>query len=69
MTAVPESTVLSVVATGPTSFEVLKRELGGPDPRWLAVTVYRLIGDGRLATLGCDPDHDHDGGCVVEVTR
>ncbi len=69
MNAAPEAAVLSVAASGPVTFDALQRGFDLLEPRWLAAVVCRLLDEGRLTTVGCDPSHRHDGSCVLAVAR
>ena len=71
--AVPESDVLRALSGGPLTLADLEKVLPYgewvEDRRWLGVTVYRLLGDGRIRPVSCGDGHSHDGGCLVEVVR
>jgi hypothetical protein len=69
MPAIPEEDVLAAVRNGHNTHEALKNGAFGwlDDPRWLGMTVHRLIDRGVLTTPGCDPSHNHGGGCRLEV--
>ncbi len=69
VSAVPEDAVLAAVRAGAGTHAELKAWFGLADPRWLGMTVHRLIDRGVLATPGCNPSHNHGGGCRVEVAR
>jgi hypothetical protein len=44
----------------------LPAEIRNIERTWIGIAVYRMLGDGRIRTVGCDHDR-HEGACVIEA--
>lgn len=64
-----EAAISFALRDGALTLDEMQRRLPDPlqdeDPRWIGAAFYKMLGAGRLRMLGCAPEHNHGGDCVM----
>ena len=65
-----EFAIVDLLDDGPATLDQLMNRLGWVgDPRWIAVALMHLNRDKKIRYTTCDGDHNHSGGCTVDLSR